>query len=91
MLSIVSHYVQDIFHAQTAALGGARARHRLAPPKTYERMFNKSQSDYVDRPSPGAMYNKDPIRKSILNETAADQAAVWDDLLAAGYAVLGVK
>eukprot|EP00035_Acanthoeca_spectabilis_P001883 m.83410 g.83410 ORF g.83410 m.83410 type:complete len:708 (+) comp11203_c0_seq2:90-2213(+) len=91
MLIIVSHYVQEVFGTQTERLGGERARHRLAPPKTYERMFTKSQADYADRPGPGAMYNKDPIRKSILSRTAVDQAIVWKDLISAGYSVLAVK
>jgi hypothetical protein len=57
MLVIVSHYLNDGFWGpQTAHLGGDAARHRVAPPKTYERMFNKSQSDYAARPSPTAMY-----------------------------------
>ena len=57
MLVIVSHYLNDDFWGpQTAHLGGDAARHRVAPPKTYERMFNKSQSDYSARPAPTAMY-----------------------------------
>jgi len=92
MLVIVSHYLQErFFGMQTAGFGGSRAQHRLAPPKTYERMFCKIQSDYVDRPPPAAMYNKDPIRKSIVSATAADQAEVWANIGTAGLEVLAVK
>ena len=78
-VQVVCHYLQPLFDVQTRFLAPG-ARHRLAPPKTADRINTKIHYDYRDMPRPRPMHTKDPLRKSICSETAEDQLCVWEEI-----------
>eukprot|EP00039_Didymoeca_costata_P033208 m.41298 g.41298 ORF g.41298 m.41298 type:complete len:559 (-) comp9752_c0_seq3:96-1772(-) len=90
LLTVMAHLCQPLFDNALKTLGGDQGAWRLAPPKTRQRMANKSALDHKGLPQPRAGYNLDVCRGAISCETTDDQLAVWDEL-SKKFSILRVK